>query len=141
MKKSKRNKIGNSQLPGWFHKGTYILMAIWFGLLVWTMWAYEQSGKTEWMINLLLAGVSVAAFGYGVLKRGNQISWNDKEIEILNRSKRIDRSIKRDEISGIELKLNTLIITYKDNTKEELDIYDLHLTYQDMYKFRKELLN
>lgn len=41
----------------------------------------------------------------------------------------------------MELKLNSLIITYKNGEKEELDIYELYLTHSDIFRFRKELLN
>lgn len=84
----KKGVIGNHSLPDWFRRGSYSLMIIWFVLVVWIMWSEEQMGTQEWTINLLLAGLSAVCFGYGVLRRGSKISWDEQKIRVLNRSKK-----------------------------------------------------
>ncbi|MCC5913166.1 MAG: hypothetical protein JJU46_02215 [Balneolaceae bacterium] len=138
---NQKGKIGNDALPAWFHWGTYIFTAAWFIVLVWVMWRKGDMGSPDWILNLSLAAISSAGVAYGLLKRGNQIKWNEREIRVINRAKKIDRMIKRDEVESMDLKLNKLSVTYKSGESDELDIYDLHLTYSDIFRFRKELLN
>ena len=64
------------------------------------------------------------------------IAWDKNRLRVV--SKNIKKEFHRNTIKHIDLTLNRLNLEFKDGTAEELDVYFLYLSYEEINRFRKD---
>ncbi|GEM_PF-5018218 len=75
---------------------------------------------------------------YLLLNPYNTIYWDDEYLTLIFKSRKETVKMKRADIAAVDLKLNEMTITGTDGSQKSYNIYDMHISYSEINRFRRE---